>query len=137
VREVVLPDSQRMIIEPTRVYARPDRMSFNWFQLGRGLIVNVERHSGDITQITYQEWDRQAESAYVSFQITGWVPSTVLAQEHRRHFYTLTTTDTTPERWQHIAEQMLRFTLFWAPPDALLPMRPSQATWLDMLRLEA
>jgi hypothetical protein len=134
--QIVLPDTQRMMIEPTRIYARPDRMSFNWIQLGRGITVNVERHSGDFTQITYQEWDRQAEPAYVSYQITGWVPSAVLSQKHRRHFFTPMTSDTTPERWQHTAEQVLRFTLFWAPLDALPPIRPSQAAWLDMLRPE-
>jgi ADP-ribose pyrophosphatase YjhB (NUDIX family) len=129
-REVVLPDTRRMIHQPTGVYARPDLMSFNWIQLGRGLTVTVERQSGDFTQISYQEWNRQAEPAYVSYQITGWVPSDALAQVHRRHFFTLTTTDATPERWEHIAEQVLRFTLFWAPLDALPPLRSSQASWL-------
>ncbi len=128
--EVVLPDTRRIIIAPTGVCARPDLMSFNWIQLGRGLTVNVERQSGDFTQISYQEWDRQADPAYVSYQITGWVPSAVLTQLHRRHFFTLTTTDATPERWQHTAEQVLRFTLFWAPLDALPPLRSSQASWL-------
>jgi 8-oxo-dGTP pyrophosphatase MutT (NUDIX family) len=130
VHTVMLPDTQRMIDQPTAVYARPDRMSFNWIQLGRGLTVTVERHSGDFTQITYQEWDRQAEPAYISYQITGWVPSAVLTQRHRRHFFTLTTADATPGRWQHTAEQVLHFTLFWAPLDALPPLRSSQAAWL-------
>jgi 8-oxo-dGTP pyrophosphatase MutT (NUDIX family) len=128
--EVVLPDTRRMLHQPTGVYARPDRMSFNWIQLGRGLTVTVERHSGDWTQITYQEWDRQTEPAYASYHITGWVPSAVLTQVHRRHFFTLRTADATPERWQHIAEQVLRFTLFWAPLDAVPPLRSSQAAWL-------
>jgi 8-oxo-dGTP pyrophosphatase MutT (NUDIX family) len=133
VREVVLPDTRRMIHQATGVYARPDLMSFNWIQLGRGLIVTVERQSGDFTQISHQEWERQAEPAYVSYQITGWVPSAVLTQLHRRHFFTLTTTDATPERWQHTAEQVLRFTLFWAPLQALPPLHSSQVAWLSML----
>jgi 8-oxo-dGTP pyrophosphatase MutT (NUDIX family) len=133
VREVVLPETQRMILQSTRVYARPDRRSFNWIQLGRGITVTLERQSSDFSQISYQEWDRQAEPAYVSYQITGWVPSAVLTQVHRRHFFTLTTTEATPERWQHTAEQVLRFTLFWAPLDALPAIRSSQADWLNML----
>jgi 8-oxo-dGTP pyrophosphatase MutT (NUDIX family) len=131
--EVVLPDTRRMLHQSTTVYARPDRMSFDWIQLTRGLTVTVKRHSGDFTQISYQEWNRQVEPAYVSYQITGWVPSTVLTQVHRRHFFALTTTDVTPERWQHTAEQVLRFTLFWAPLDALPTLRSSQAAWLSML----
>src|SRR5215207_1214137 len=53
VREVVLPETQRMILLPTRVYARPNLLSFNWIQLGRGLTVTVERQNGDFTQISY------------------------------------------------------------------------------------
>jgi ADP-ribose pyrophosphatase YjhB (NUDIX family) len=107
--------------------------TFNWIQLTRGLTVTVERHTGDFTQISYQEWERQAEPAYVSYQITGWVPSAVLTQLHRRHFFTLTTADATSERWEHTAEQVLRFTLFWAPLDALPELRSSQAACLSML----
>jgi 8-oxo-dGTP pyrophosphatase MutT (NUDIX family) len=133
VHEVVLPDTQRMIVQPTGVYARPDHMSFNWIRLGRGLTVTVERTNGDFSQISYQEWDRQADPSYVSCQIIGWVPSDVLTQSHRRHFFTLTTTDATPDRWEHTAEQVLRFTLFWAPLHALPELRSSQASWLRML----
>jgi 8-oxo-dGTP pyrophosphatase MutT (NUDIX family) len=133
VHEVMLPETQRMILQPTRVYARPDLLSFNWIQLGRGLTVAVERQSGDFTQISYQEWERQAVPAYVSYQFTGWVPSSVLTQVHQRHFFTLTTMAATPERWEHTAEQVLRFTLFWAPLDALPPLRSSQAAWLHIL----
>lgn len=85
-QEVVLPDTQRMLLQSTRVYARPDPMSFNWIQLTRGLSVTVERESNDFTQISYQEWDRLAEPAYVSYQISGWVPSGVLIQFHRRMY---------------------------------------------------
>jgi hypothetical protein len=62
------------------------------------------QHSGEFTQISYQEWERQAGRAYVSYQISGWVPSAVLTQFHRRHFFMLTTTDATPEHWAHTAE---------------------------------
>jgi len=63
----------------------------------------------------------------------GAEPSNVLTQVHHRHFFTLTTTDATPEHWEHTAEQVLRFTLFWAPLDALPPLRSSRASWLSML----
>jgi hypothetical protein len=44
-----------MLHQPTGVYARPDRMSLNGIQLGRGLTVTVERQSDDWMQISYQE----------------------------------------------------------------------------------
>src|SRR5262249_62209708 len=122
-----------MLLQSTRVYAHPNLMSFNWIQLTRGFTVNVERHQGDFTQISCQEWNRQAEPAYVSYQIIGWVPSAVLSQGYRRHFFTLTTTDAMPERWEHTAEQVLRFTLFWSPLQALPELPSSQTAWLTIL----
>src|SRR4051812_9240996 len=59
VHQVVLLESKRMIHQPPGVYARPNRMSFNWIQLGGGLTVTRERQGGDFTHINYQEWDRQ------------------------------------------------------------------------------
>jgi 8-oxo-dGTP pyrophosphatase MutT (NUDIX family) len=53
-QEVVLLDTRHMLLQSTRVYARPDLMSFNWIQLTRGLTVTVERHTGDFTQISVQ-----------------------------------------------------------------------------------
>jgi hypothetical protein len=79
-------------------------------------------------------WDRQPEPAYVSYQITGWVPSAVLTQRHRRHFFTPTTTEATPERQKHSAEQVLRFTLFWTPHRVLPALRSGQAAWLAVFR---
>jgi ribosomal protein S18 acetylase RimI-like enzyme/8-oxo-dGTP pyrophosphatase MutT (NUDIX family) len=132
-RETVLPEGQRMLLEPTKVYARPHIPSLSCAQLGRGVILNVEREHAAFTQIAYQEWNREAAPAYISYQITGWVPSRVLARTYRRHFFTLTNGEPTPERWQTLAEDVHHFTLFWAPLNALPAIRSSQRTWLDLL----
>jgi 8-oxo-dGTP pyrophosphatase MutT (NUDIX family) len=132
-RETMLPEGQRIVLEPTKVYARPHIPSLSCAQFGRGITLNVEREHETFTQITYQEWNREATSAYVSYQITGWVPSGVLARTYRRHFFTLTSSDATPEHWQVLAEGAHRFTLFWAPLNALPALRPSQRDWLDLL----
>jgi ADP-ribose pyrophosphatase YjhB (NUDIX family) len=134
-QEVVLPEAQRMLALPTRVYARPDQSSMSCAQLGRGITVDIERSSGEYSQISYREWEREAVPAFVSYQITGWVSDDVLVRAYRRHFFTLTTIDVTPERWQVVAEQVHRFTLFWAPLDNVPPIRSSQVAWLDYLPL--
>jgi ribosomal protein S18 acetylase RimI-like enzyme/8-oxo-dGTP pyrophosphatase MutT (NUDIX family) len=133
VQEMALPQGQRMLLEPAKVYARPHVPSLSCAQLGRGIILNVEREHESFTQITYQEWNREATPAYVSYQITGWVPMRVLGRTYRRHFFTLTSGEPTSERWQTLAESIHRFTLFWAPLDALPAIRPSQRAWLYLL----
>lgn len=132
-QETVLPEGQRMLLEPTNVYARPRVPSLSCAQLGRGIILNLEREHESFAQITYQEWNREATPAYVSYQITGWVPKRALAHTYRRHFFTLTSSEPTPERWQTLAEGVHHFTLFWAPLDALPAIRSSQRAWLDPL----
>lgn len=133
VQETLLPEGQRMLLEPTKVYARPRVPSLSCAQLGRGIILNVEREHESFAQITYQEWNRQASPAYVSYQITGWVPKRILGPRYRRHFFTLSSSEATPERWQTLAEGVHHFTLFWAPLDALPAIRSSQRAWLNML----
>jgi 8-oxo-dGTP pyrophosphatase MutT (NUDIX family) len=133
VQEITLPEGQRMLLEPTKVYARPHVPSLSCAQLGRGIILNLEREHEDFSQVTYQERNREVSPAYVSYQITGWVPKRVLGRSYRRHFFTLTSTEPTPERWQTLAEDIHRFTLFWAPLNALPAIRSSQRTWLDLL----
>lgn len=132
-RETLLPEGQRMLLEPSSVYARPHMPSMSCAQLGRGIILNVEREHEDFAQITYKEWNREASQAYISYQITGWVPKRVLGRAFRRHFFTLTSSEPTPERWEQLAEGVHHFTLFWAPLDGLPAIRPSQRGWLDML----
>ncbi len=133
VHETVLPEGQGVLLEPTKVYARPRVPSLSCAQLGRGIVLNVEREHEAFAQITYQEWNREATPAYVSYQITGWVPKRALARTYRRHFFTLTSSEATPERWQTRAEGVHDFALFWAPLDALPTIRLSQRAWLNLL----
>ena len=73
-----LPARQRIIVEPTKVYARPDVTSFDWAQLRKGIPVALVRRSGDFSQVKYEEFDRVPNPRYVTMGITGWVPDRVL-----------------------------------------------------------
>ncbi len=78
------------VAHATRVYARPDTSSFDWAEFRRGIAVRPLRAAGPFTQVTYEEWDTFPVGGALTYQITGWVPSDVLAIVQRRSFYHLT-----------------------------------------------
>jgi hypothetical protein len=82
--------------------------------------------------VTYAEWDSIEHPTYISYQITGWVPEQTLATSERSHFYLLTPPGATAERWT-VVDETHRFSLFWAPLDALPSIVQPQAMWLAML----
>lgn len=134
-RDNILPANRRTIMRPTTVYARPDISSFAWVHIRSGIGVMAEREIDEFTQITYEEWDQFDAPAYVSYRITGWAPSADLTSVERRHFYLLRYDRETPERWQ-VETDNHRFSLFWAPLNALPTVVPPQVVWLDMLPQE-
>jgi 8-oxo-dGTP pyrophosphatase MutT (NUDIX family) len=128
-----LPEPLRMIAARTTLYARPDRISFDWSTLPRGAMVHVEREAAGFTQVTFQEWDHWPDRSYLSMRITGWVPNEALATVQRRHFFHLAHSGDTPPRWQ-VQIDNHRFALFWAPLTRLpRPVSP-QDTWLRVLQ---
>jgi 8-oxo-dGTP pyrophosphatase MutT (NUDIX family) len=127
-RDEMLAEDERVLLESTLVYARPDRASFDWARLPRAATVQVERRAGDFLHITYREHDQLESPQYVSYQITGWIPHTAATQSRRRYFYHLTAPKTGPASWQHEADQH-RWRLFWAPV-ARLPAVVSPDGWL-------
>ena len=130
--ERALPDGQRIITAPTKVYARPDATSFDWATLRRGIQVAVNRRDGGFSQITYEEPDRVPEPRYITMSITGWVPDGVLADTVRRHFYQLKYCDPSQDRWTTFSDNHT-FTLFWTPLPDLPEIIPPQDEWLVFL----
>lgn len=127
-----LPAGQRIVLAPTKVYARPDLESFDWAYLRPGIQVAVDRQAVGFAQVTYEEPDRVPDPQYVTMRITGWVPDSVLTDIRRRHFFHLEFAGASPARWTVRSDSHL-FTLFWAPLADLPPIVPPQDMWLAVL----
>ena len=84
-----LPEGQRIIVEPTTVYARPDTTSFDWAYLRKGILVTLNRKADGFSQVTYEEFDQVPNPQYVTMSLTGWVPDEALADTRKRHFFQL------------------------------------------------
>ncbi len=127
-----LAADQRLIVHTTKVYARPDRTSFDWAVLRRGLSVAVERAQPGWVQVTYREADQLIDPQYTTYQITGWVPAETVTQQRVRHFFQLRPRSSAPERWE-IASDQHHFTLFWANLADLPAIVEPQRHWPELL----
>ncbi len=135
-RNEVMPPGHVMVGETTKVFSRPDPDSFDWAQIRRGIRVRIERQAGDLTQVTYEEADQALNPQYMTYRITGWVPNHALTATVTRHFYSLAYDGPMTGRWE-VETDNHRFTLFWAPLDALPEIISPQATWVEMLTTRA
>jgi hypothetical protein len=127
-----LPEGQRIIVAPTKVYARPDATSFDWATLRKGIQVTVNRRESGFSQVTYEEPDRVPEPSFVTMSITGWVRDGMLADTVLRHFYQLEYNGPSKKRWMVFADNHT-FTLFWSPLSDLPDIIPPQNEWLAFL----
>lgn len=129
-----LPEGQGIIVEPTKVYARPDLASFDWAHLRKGIpVVLSGRRADGFSQVTYEEFDRVPDPQYVTMCITGWVPDDVLTNVRKRHFFHLEFHAHSQDRWTVDADNH-RFTLFWAPLADLPGIIHPQNEWIEFLR---
>jgi 8-oxo-dGTP pyrophosphatase MutT (NUDIX family) len=127
---------ERMVVEPTMVHARPDLASFGWAHFRRGIVVTpIGRASDGLTQVTYEEFDREPDPQYVTMRITGWVPDDVLTDKVARHFFLLESHEQAEEQWT-VHTDCHAFALFWAPLSDLPEIAHSQDTWLEFLASE-
>lgn len=127
-----LPAGHKVLAATTPVHARPAADSPADAHLRRGLPVAVLRTANGFTQVTYQAYDRVPDGQMISMSITGWVADSMLADSRLRHFFILTFSGQSAERWQVYTDQHW-FTLFWAPLDRLPLLISPQDTWLRFL----
>lgn len=79
-----LPENHYVVLNKTRVYARPDLESFDWAEFRRGLPVICHRATEGFCQVQYDEWDQFPDPNYITYSITGWVPDDCLVGHLRR-----------------------------------------------------
>jgi 8-oxo-dGTP pyrophosphatase MutT (NUDIX family) len=127
------PEGYAFMDRAATVYARPDPASFDWATLPRATMPKLEgRQANGFTQVTYIEMDCFPNPTFNTYQITGWVRDDALTDQQIRHFYVLSFSGNTLERWTARSDHHA-FTLFWAPLDDLPDIIYPQNTWLDAL----
>jgi 8-oxo-dGTP pyrophosphatase MutT (NUDIX family) len=127
-----LPAGHYLVATTTRVYARPDPASFDWASIRNGILVQRHRTQAEYSHVTFAEWNHRADPPYVTYQITGWVPTAVLTRQVTRYFYHFPYHGQTPETWPVDIDNH-HFRLFWAPLTALPPIVAPQRAWVNVL----
>lgn len=119
----------------SKVYSRSDGSGFDWAHLRSGLTVRVLRQAGSHTLVSYEEPDRFPNPRYITYQITGWVPTQALTDQRERHFFLLSGGENSPAHWKALADNHV-MELFWAPLNQLPELVSTQAEWLAYLPKE-
>ncbi len=135
-KESTYPDNFFLLVEPTKIYARPDPASFSWAELRQQVLVQVHRRLYDFAQITFNEEDKYPNPEYITFSVTGWIPSKLLCKKQRKHFFHGIINEVTPDEWEVEAEPAmnLTFKLFWVPINAVPKIVDPQYQWLEYVR---
>lgn len=127
-----LPGGRCIVAATTTVYSRPDAASFDWASIRRGIMVQWRRAEEQFSQVSYVERSSIVEPSYVTYQITGWVPTALLTRQVTRYFYHFPYHGRTPETWP-VEIDNHRFLLFWARVDQSPSIVEPQRWWLDLL----
>jgi len=130
-----LPDDQYAILNKTKVYARPNRTSFDWAEFRRGVLCACTRQENDFLLLTYTEYDRYRDPQYVTYSITGWVPSDMVTQRQRRYYYHLVYKGDSADTWIQFSDHH-DFRPFWALLTDLPKIIAPQRAWLDYVTQE-
>lgn len=131
--DITLPDNQFMLLGKSKVYSRPNLTSFDWAELRKGVQITANRTIDDYTQISYVEYDRYPNPEYVTYNITGWVPTNILCKKSRRHFFHVLVNEELQEEWELIADNHI-FKLFWSPLVSLPQIVDPQDQWLEFVK---
>lgn len=108
------------------------------FSIRRGLLVHVQETATDWSRVSYREYDYDPveEKMTTAWEESGWVPTRILTDHSERHFYHLTPTEPTPERWTIIDgdDNGRVLELYWTPLDGAPVIVPSQRWWVENYR---
>ena len=123
------------VLKTDKVYSRPDRASFDWAVLRRGLQVRCLRQAEGFTLVSYEEYDRYPDPQYLTYQITGWMAQDCLAGKIRRHLFHLVANERSPAAWTNFADHHL-FAPFWARLEQMPEIVWPQNTWWEFVTQE-
>lgn len=108
------------------------------FSIRRGLLVHVQETAPEWSRVLYREYnyDPITETTVTAWEEIGWVPTRILTDHSERHFYHLTPTEPTPERWTIIdgGDNDRLLELYWTPLDGDPVIVPKQRWWVEQFR---
>ncbi len=131
------PDA-RVLLENHRLFDAPAGDSPGDLLLHRGMIVYLREAQGDWTRALYRAWeyDPETKRIAINWEREGWLPSAILTDRALRHFYHLTPTEPTAERWivHDVASNGRALELHWVLLHGESGLLPLQESWVAPYR---
>ena len=115
-----LPGGRCIVAATTTVYLPSRRSQLRWASIRRGIVVQWHRAEKQFSQVSYVERSSIVEPSHVTYQITGWVPTALLARQVARYFYQFLYHGRTPETWPVEIDNHC-FLLFWKQSTSFRP----------------
>ena len=129
-----LAEQERIITQTTKVYIKPDLNAIPYKEkLTRGLTVAYHSTHNGFTHVTYFEYNQFPDPTYVAYNISGWVPNKNLSNQKTRHFFQLSTTEETEDRWELKSDRGHIFQPYWTPLSPKPEIVSPQNRWLDYI----
>lgn len=137
-----LPPNGWLALETHPLCVQPESAeTVDGFTLRRGLFVFGEDVAGEWMRARYEEYgyDAATKTVLTHWMKVGWLPARILTNRVMRHFYHLTITEPTPDRWEALDPgdngriQDLHWELL---DDGDAGVIPVQSWWLDRFRNE-
>jgi 8-oxo-dGTP pyrophosphatase MutT (NUDIX family) len=128
--EQILPQDEAIVQRMTKLFDAPayDASSAG-FGLSRGLPVRVIGVEGAFTAIECEPLDESQVPPVRVAGVTGYVRSSILARQVRRHLFHLRSKEEAPKQWDvHVDGHIFR--LFWTPLIPPPELHPAQNRWL-------
>ena len=128
-----LEPGESVLSQVATIYLEPDLASLPYrTTLSRGVTVRPGQRRNGFRQLQHLEYDRWPNPTCIMLNLYGWVQTDILCDRKRRHFYELTSSETTPAQWQLVSDGERIYKPFWAPLSPRPAIVPPQDGWLSL-----
>jgi 8-oxo-dGTP pyrophosphatase MutT (NUDIX family) len=113
------------------VYSKPDKSSFNWIKLQRGIHLNKLCSNNGFTQINYSEWNNEEKMDHINYSFCGWIENENITNKLKYTFYKIET-KTQKKQWNRLSDNQ-NTILSWYPTNNLPRLYKLQEMWKEKI----
>jgi len=128
-----LSGKERVVLLTTKLFSSPGYdSSSEGYMLERGLPVRVTNNFGKFSALLCDPLDPHEQPPVRRQNVSGYVRSSVLGTQIRRHMFQLQPTARIPDAWQTEADGHV-YELYWLKVDPRPILHPDHSEWLDII----
>lgn len=135
-----LAANARIVLETHPLCIEPGGEAVDGLSVRRGLMIYFQGAAGEWTRALYREYsyDPATKQELTRWEKIGWLPTRILSPRIMRHFYHLTPTEPTPERWivEDPGDDGRVLELYWVPLEGETSIAQAQVWWLERFHKE-